>query len=169
MKSGTSRRTSSRQERTRSKETERGGANVRSSADSETMPRAVGAESNARVPSPGSDSASPTSGARVSDFARLEAAVRALARSHALVRAENHALRGQLEVKERQIAAMEVEASEVEGRRKHAIDRLDELLAEVEALESQCDAAAPGEAAGRVAPLSVATDVTVNASTRAGA
>jgi len=105
---------------------------------------------------------------RDGDFSRLEAAVRTLAKNHALVRAENHALRGQLDAKDRQIELMEAEASEIEGRRKNAIDRLDALLSEVESLASGCGDESSRAGSSRMRSVG-GPGSAVNVSTRAGA
>ena len=168
MKSGASRRASSRQEGTRAEATEQDEAMRRGSAKRDARKQSAKSESTAQASSLIRDSNSAASDVEAGHFARLEAAVRALARSHALVRAENHALRGQLDARERQIAVLEVEASEIEGRRKHAIDRLDELIAEVEALESGANGEPPRKASGNVTSMSVASDASMNAPSSAG-
>ncbi len=71
-----------------------------------------------------------------SDMDRLERVIEELARRHTLLRAENEALRGKLVRRDARMSELEGRVEHLEAQRDQALERLDELLGDVDQIES---------------------------------
>jgi uncharacterized protein YhaN len=71
------------------------------------------------------------------DFARLERAVAALSEAHGRLRRENAGLRRKVEEKARQMHTLEERLLEANQKRQDVAKRIDELLAQLDHLDTQ--------------------------------
>jgi uncharacterized protein YhaN len=71
------------------------------------------------------------------DFARLEHAVEALSDAHRRLRRENAGLRRKVEEKARQVRSLEERMIEANQKRQDVAKRIDELVAQLDHLDTQ--------------------------------